>query len=38
MAEICSPPTVGYFLAIREPVGEGHDQFIDDVFSSHDGR
>jgi YVTN family beta-propeller protein len=39
MAEIQSDPTaLGYFLAIRELVGEGHDQFVDDMFSSHDGR
>jgi YVTN family beta-propeller protein len=33
-----SPDRFGYFLGIREVVGEGHDQFNDDVFSSHDGR
>ena len=39
MAEIQSDPAAyGYFLAIREQVGEGHDQFVDDMFSSHDGR
>jgi DNA-binding beta-propeller fold protein YncE len=39
LAEInSSPDKLGYFLAIREQVGEGHDQFNDDVFSSHDGR
>jgi YVTN family beta-propeller protein len=39
MAEIQSDPErLGYFLAIRELVGEGHDQFVDDMFSSHDGR
>jgi DNA-binding beta-propeller fold protein YncE len=39
MAEIeSSPDRLGYFLAIRELVGEGHDQFVDDMFSSHDGR
>lgn len=32
------PDRLGFFLAIREEVGEGHDQFNDDVFSSHDGR
>src|SRR3712207_6313147 len=26
------------FLGVRVLVGEGHDQFNDDVFSSHDGR
>jgi hypothetical protein len=39
MAEIQSDPErLGYFLAVRELVGEGHDQFVDDMFSSHDGR
>jgi DNA-binding beta-propeller fold protein YncE len=39
MAEIQSDPErQGYFLAIRELVGEGHDQFVDDMFSSHNGR
>src|SRR5215210_3813266 len=32
------PVALGYFLAIRQQVGEGHDQFVDDMFSSHDGR
>jgi YVTN family beta-propeller protein len=39
MAEIQSDPErYGYFLGIRELVGEGHDQFVDDMFSSHNGR
>jgi DNA-binding beta-propeller fold protein YncE len=39
MTEILTDPArLGYFLAIREAVGEGHDQFVDDMFSSHDGR
>src|SRR5215212_8417016 len=39
MAEIQSDPErLGYFLAIRQEVGEGHDQFVDDMFSSHNGR
>jgi DNA-binding beta-propeller fold protein YncE len=38
-AEInASPDRLGYFLAIRELVGEGHDQYVDDSFTSHDGR
>jgi YVTN family beta-propeller protein len=38
MAEIQSDPErLAYFLAIRQAVGEGHDQFVDDMFSSHDG-
>ena len=39
MKEIQSnPERLGYFLAIRQEVGEGHDQFVDDMFSSHNGR
>jgi len=39
MAEIQSnPERLGYFHAIRQLVGEGHDQFVDDMFSSHNGR
>src|SRR3954470_18891072 len=33
-----NPDREAFFLAIRQEVGEGHDQFNDDVFSSHDGR
>ena len=39
LAEIrMDPVSQGYFLGIRELVGEGNDQFVDDMFSSHDGR
>ncbi len=39
MAEIRSDPErLAYFLAIRQAVGEGHDQFVDDMFSSRNGR
>lgn len=39
MAEIRTDPVrLGYFLAIRELIGEGNDQLTDDMFSSHDGR
>jgi DNA-binding beta-propeller fold protein YncE len=39
MAEIrADPERLAYFLAVREAVGEGHDQYVDDMFSSHDGR
>jgi YVTN family beta-propeller protein len=39
MTEILlNPVRLGYFLAIRELIGEGHDQFVDDMFSSKDGR
>jgi DNA-binding beta-propeller fold protein YncE len=39
LAEIYTDPArAGYFLAIRQLVGEGNDQWVDDLFSSHDGR
>src|SRR3954451_24788963 len=39
MAEIQSDPAaLGYFMAIRQAVGEGHDQFVDDSFTSPNGR
>jgi DNA-binding beta-propeller fold protein YncE len=39
MAEITANPVrLVFFLAIRQFVGEGHDQFTDDMFTSHDGR
>jgi DNA-binding beta-propeller fold protein YncE len=39
MAEIQADPVrLGYFTAIRQLVGEGHDQYVDDAFTSRDGR
>jgi len=39
MLEIYADPVrLGYFLAIRELIGEGNDQFVDDMFSTNDGR
>jgi DNA-binding beta-propeller fold protein YncE len=39
MAEIqADPQRLAYFMAIRQLVGEGHDQFVDDAFTSRDGR
>src|SRR5829696_3021632 len=39
MAEIQNDPErLAFFLAIRQAVGEGNDQFTDDMFTSHDGR
>ncbi len=39
MAEILlDPERLGYFLAIRQLVGEGNDQFVDDMYSTKDGR
>ena len=39
MAEIqANPDRLAYFNAIRQLVGEGHDQYVDDAFTSRDGR
>jgi DNA-binding beta-propeller fold protein YncE len=39
MAEIATDPErLGYFLAIRMLVGEGNDQYVDDMYSSNDGK
>ncbi|MET7383539.1 YncE family protein [Streptomyces sp. NPDC005526] len=38
MAEIHADPIKWiYFLGIRNSVGEGHDQFVDDMYSTPDG-
>src|SRR4051794_20900527 len=33
-----APDKQAYFLAIRQQVGEGHDQLVDDSFTSPNGR
>jgi YVTN family beta-propeller protein len=39
LAEIqADPASLAYFMAIRQLVGEGHDQYVDDAFTSRDGR
>ena len=39
VAEIESNPAdLGYFLAIQQLVGEGHHQYVDDSFTSPNGR
>ena len=39
LAEIRSDPQkLGYYLAIQQLIGEGNDQYVDDMFSSLDGR
>ncbi len=39
MMEIATNPVdLGYFLGIRELVGEGNDQFVDDMYTTPDGR
>ncbi len=34
---LTNPQRLGYFLAIRQLIGEGHDQFVDDMYSTNDG-
>ena len=39
MQEIAlNPYRLAYFMAIRLLIGEGNDQFVDDMYSSNDGR
>ncbi len=33
-----NPRRLAFFLAIRAMIGEGHDQLVDDMYSSNDGR
>lgn len=33
-----NPQRLAFFLAIREAIGEGNDQFVDDMYTSNDGR
>jgi YVTN family beta-propeller protein len=39
MTEILThPDKLAFYLAIQQGVGEGHDQYTDDMFTTHDGR
>jgi YVTN family beta-propeller protein len=39
MAEILArPDKLAFYLAIQQGVGEGHDQYTDDMFTTTDGR
>ena len=39
VTDICTNPVdLGYFLGIRELVGEGNDQLVDDMYSTPNGR
>jgi DNA-binding beta-propeller fold protein YncE len=39
MAEIAADPVaLGYYALVQQEIGEGHDQLVDDAFTSHDGR
>lgn len=38
LREIYSNPIkLAFYLLIRQQIGEGHDQYVDDMFSTHDG-
>jgi YVTN family beta-propeller protein len=32
------PDKLAYYLAIQQEIGEGHDQYVDDMFSTPDGK
>lgn len=39
MREIAADPyRLAFFIGIRQLIGEGHDQLVDDMYSSNDGR
>jgi len=39
MAEITADPVrTAYYLAIQQEIGEGHDQLVDDMYSTRNGR
>src|SRR5262245_41482339 len=33
-----SPDKLAYYLLIQQEIGEGHDQYVDDMFSTPDGK
>jgi YVTN family beta-propeller protein len=33
-----NPDKLAFYLAIQQAIGQGHDQFVDDMFSTPDGR
>jgi hypothetical protein len=35
---LTSPPKLAFYLAIQQAVGQGHDQLVDDMFATRDGR
>ncbi len=35
---LASPDKLAFYLAIQQGVGEGHDQYTDDMFTTHDGQ
>ncbi|MGH8965446.1 MAG: YncE family protein, partial [Actinomycetes bacterium] len=37
MEILTNPDKLAFYLAIQQGIGEGHDQYVDDMFSTHDG-
>ncbi|MGA9747404.1 MAG: serine/threonine protein kinase [Nocardioides sp.] len=35
---LANPAKLAFYLAIQQAVGQGHDQLVDDLFSTRDGR
>ena len=35
---VSSPDKLAFYLAIQQAIGEGNDQFVDDMFSTRDGQ
>jgi YVTN family beta-propeller protein len=33
-----SPDQLAFYLAVQQGIGEGHDQYVDDLFTTRDGR
>jgi DNA-binding beta-propeller fold protein YncE len=33
-----NPDRLAFFLAVRQEIGEGHNQYVDDMYSSNDGQ
>ncbi len=38
LAIYAAPDKLAFYLAIQQVVGEGHDQYVDDMFTTRDGR
>ena len=35
---VADPARLAFYLAIQQAIGEGHDQLVDDLFTTRDGR
>ena len=33
-----APDKLAFYLAVQQAIGEGHDQYVDDMFTTRDGR